>query len=74
MEYLTYKKYAEQYIIDNYGTLDVLRTYNKSIEEKLHSYMLSTMLKAENPIGVEIKKVMNECKEHGKRFMREYQK
>lgn len=44
MEYSDYKQIAIQYIIDEKGSLDVLKLYNNTFEEKVKQHMLKQIL------------------------------
>lgn len=72
MNYLSFKEKAEQYVMEKYETLDVLKVYNKDIQDKLHEYILPEMLKGVEQNGSEIKRIMNECKNFENRFYDEY--
>ena len=72
MDYGTYQKIAENYVIEQKDNLDVLKTYNKSFEDKVYEHMLSLMLKNHNQNGIELKKTMYTCKAHFRRFIAEH--
>ena len=74
MDYLSFKKLAEKYLVDNYGTVDVVTSYNQQIQEKLHIHMTNLMMKYCGSDAGEIKKTLVKCKEYEKRFYSEYRK
>lgn len=74
MNYSLFKNIAENYVKENYGSLEVLSSYNQSVQNKVHSHLLTIMLKECNSNGEEIKNVMNECKKYENKFFGEYRK
>lgn len=74
MNYSLFKSLAEDFVKENYGSLEVLYSYNQSVQNKVHSHLLTIMLADCNSNGEEIKKVMNECKRFENKFFNEYRK
>ena len=72
MDYSTYKRAAEIFVMENQGSLDCLKTYNNIFEEKVYNHMLSLMLKGHNQNGNELKETMNTNKAYWKRFITEH--
>lgn len=44
MKYSTYEQIAEQYIIEQYGSLEILKSYNYSLEDKASQFIFKQML------------------------------
>ena len=75
MDYLTFKKLVTKYVEDNYdGGLSVLKTYNKSVQDKVHSYIINLMLKDCSHDFKEQQKVMKQCQAYENRFYEECMK
>ena len=71
MSYSTFKRLATQYVEENHGGLSVLSTYNKLVQDKVHTYMLKLMLAECGQDGKEIQNTMKECAAYEKRFFKE---
>lgn len=72
MDYRDYKRTAENYVIEQKGSLDVLKVYNKGFEDTVYQHMLSLMLKNHNQNGAKLKETMNTCKAYFRRFIEEH--
>lgn len=69
MEYSIYERLAEQYIIEQHGSLDDLKSYNYMLEEETLNYMLNQLLQYCSSDPNEIKNAMNINREYWKQFI-----
>ena len=67
MEYIEYKGIAIRYITCNYGSLDVIKVHNKSIEENIRGYMYKQV--AENNISGDAREIIKENTSYWTRFI-----
>ena len=74
MEYSDYKQIAIQYIIDEKGSLDVLKLYNNTFEEKVKQHMLKQILQYCGTNSSETKNAINKNKNYRDSFIKEYRR
>lgn len=72
MKYSKYKEIAQMYVLEQKGTLDVLKIYNKLFEDEIRNYMLKKLLENCPPGGNEIKKAKHINDEYLNCFIREF--
>ena len=73
ISYNTYEQKAHEFITSKYGSIDILKTYNKSVQDELHEYMLRFLRSLEPDMTAnQIKEIMHKNKEWGKRFINSY--
>lgn len=69
MDYEVYKKVAMEYVLEKYGSLDVLKSYNKPLEDILVEYMYPIV---QQECGGDVHDVMKLNRNYLKDFLNEY--